>query len=139
MAGGHARADDVLRPWLGRPCSDAARSYAPPVPELGQAPAPPPHTGDRGREKHPWVCGWIHAVQQRYSKHSSPVREMCTLDSMSGKRKRSRSGVEGIGGMAMDAGVHAPLTSGLEHPASTLLRRHPCVLAHAVDHFQHSP
>ena len=52
---------------------------------------------------------------------TSTVRGIRMLDSMSGKRKPSRSGVEGIGGMAMNAGVRAPLTSGLEHSSSTLL------------------
>ena len=48
------------------------------------------------------------------------VREIRTLGAMSGERKRSRSGVEGMGEMALDAGIHAPFTTRLARLSPTL-------------------
>ena len=57
-----------------------------------------------GRTARPRVC-------ERMISNESPVREIRTLGSMSGERKRSRSGVRGTGGMALDAGIRAPSTA----------------------------
>ena len=54
------------------------------------------------------------------SSNERAVRALRTLGSMSGEGKRSRSGVEGIGEMALDAGIHAPFISRLARPSSTL-------------------
>ena len=54
--------------------------------------------------------------------NESRVREIRMLGSMSGERKRSRSGVRGTGGMALDAGIRAPSTARPARLSSTLLR-----------------
>ena len=60
-------------------------------------------------------------VCERMISNESPVREIRTLGSMSGERKRSRSGVRGTGGMALDAGIRAPSTARPARLSSTLL------------------
>ena len=66
-----------------------------------------------GRTARPRVC-------ERMISNESPVREIRTLGSMSGERKRSRSGVRGTGGMALDAGIRAPSTARPARLFSTL-------------------
>ena len=59
-------------------------------------------------------------VCERMISNESPVREIRTLGSMSGERKRSRSGVRGTGGMALDAEICAPSTARPARLSSTL-------------------
>ena len=58
---------------------------------------------------------------QSFPTRTSPVREIRALGSLS-RGTRSRSGVEGMGEMALDAGIHAPLTSRPARLSSTLHR-----------------
>ena len=73
----------------------------------------------RGRERRSGRTA-RHRVCERMISNESPVREIRTLGSMSGERKRSRSGVRGTGGMALDAGIRAPSTARPARLSSTL-------------------
>ena len=72
-----------------------------------------------GRERRTGRTGRLR-VGERMISNESPVREIRTLGSMSGERKRGRSGVRGTAGMTLGAGIRAPSTARPARLSSTL-------------------